>query len=256
MKKFLAKFKPKPVVAVVPLKGVIGVKKNGITLEQYNVVLENAFKIKPKCVVLLINSPGGSPVQSDLITTKIKRLANKHSVPVYAYVEDVAASGGYYIASAATEIVASENSIVGSIGVISAGFGFEKAINKLGVERRVYTSGKNKSILDPFLPENPDDISIIKDIQSDIFDNFKNAVSNSRGEKLKEDVFNGRVWSGKKALAIGLIDKITDLDSFLEDKFGDNFKIQKFEPKKKGLLSKLSLGDMLTDVYQELKWLR
>ncbi|MBN9542926.1 MAG: S49 family peptidase [Alphaproteobacteria bacterium] len=258
MKALINKFKPKPTVAVISFKGVIGVKKNGITIDQYNSILEKAFTSKPKAVVIQINSPGGAPVQSDLIYRKIRKLSKKYSIPTYSYLEDVAASGGYYIAASCDEIIASDNSIVGSIGVISAGFGFTKALDKLGIERRVYTVGKNKSILDPFLPENENDKAIIREVQDDIFENFKGAIMASRGTKIKdpEEVFTGRIWSGKKALDHGLIDHLADLDSFLEEKFGTNFKIQKYEPKKKGLLSRFGLGDVISDIYEELRWLR
>lgn len=248
----------KKIIAVIPFRGVIGVKKNGITIDQYSDLLEKAFKITGlKAVIMIINSPGGSPSQSEMIFKKIRRLSDKKKIPVIAFVEDIAASGGYYIAAAADEIISTENSIIGSIGVISHGFGFAKAIEKLGIERRVYSVGKSKALLDPFKPENPEDIEVIKAIQEDIFENFSNVVKGRRNNLIDDpDIFSGKVWSGVKAKEIGLIDDNNDLDGLIEEKFGKKIKIIKMSPKKRGFLSRLGLGDMINDILQELRWLR
>ena len=155
-----------------------------------------------------INSPGGSPVQSEMISQRIRSLSEKNNVPVLAFIEDVAASGGYWLACSADEIFASKASIVGSIGVVSSGFGFDKAIQKIGVERRLYTSGDNKAILDPFLPENKDDVKRLKSIQKELHSQFIAFVKSRRGSKISvenKEVFTGAFWSGEKSLEIGLI---------------------------------------------------
>src|SRR3954467_5948691 len=203
-----------PVVPVVRLSGVIGIStplKSGLTLANVARPLERAFGMRrAHAVALVINSPGGSPVQSHLIYRRIRELAAENKRPVIAFAEDVAASGGYMIACAADEIVCDPSSIVGSIGVVGATFGFEKAIKKLGVERRVYTAGKNKAMLDPFLPENPEDVKRLKAIQVDIHDQFIALVKASRGKKLKgpeSALFSGEYWVGSKAVELGLADR-------------------------------------------------
>ena len=180
-----------PVVNLVRLHGAIGVGsplRPPITFKDTNEVLERAFAKKGiTAVALSINSPGGSAVQSALIHARIRELAEEHKVPVYVFCEDVAASGGYWLACAGDEIYADQSSIIGSIGVISAGFGFVGAIEKLGIERRVHTSGENKSILDPFKPEKPEDVSRLLDLQADVHDAFKSLVQYRRGVKLKSE---------------------------------------------------------------------
>ena len=224
---------PKPVVAAVRLSGVIGAGsalRPGLNLNSVSTVLETAFKTKhAKAVALAINSPGGSPVQSNLIYTRIRALAKEHEVPVYVFCEDVAASGGYWLACAGDEIYADSNSIVGSIGVIAAGFGFTELIKKVGVERRVYTAGENKNILDPFKAENASDIKRIKSLQKDIHDSFKALVRNTRADALKETekkLFTGEFWTGAKALEMGLIDGIGDMRTIMREKFGDEVKLK------------------------------
>jgi signal peptide peptidase SppA len=175
-------------------------------------------------VALAINSPGGSAVQSHLIFLRIRQLADERKIPVFAFVEDVAASGGYMIACAADEIVCDPSSILGSIGVVGATFGFEKAIRKLGIERRVYTAGKNKAMLDPFMPEKPEDVKRLKAIQEDIHQRFIALVKSRRGRKLngpESALFSGEYWGGEKAVKLGLADGIGDLRSFLQARFGD-----------------------------------
>jgi len=215
-----------PIVPVVRLSGVIGVSaplRPGLTLSGAARMLERAFAVKrAKAVALVLNSPGGSAVQSHLMFRRIRQLAEEKNLPVIAFVEDVAASGGYMLACAADEIVCDPSSIVGSIGVIGASFGFHDAIGRLGIERRVYTSGVNKSTLDPFLPENPDDVARLKAIQHEIHQSFIGLVKD-RGPKLsgpENTMFSGEYWTAKTALGYGLIDRIGDLRSVLRERFG------------------------------------
>jgi serine protease SohB len=185
-------------------------------------------------VALLINSPGGSPVQSSLISSRVKRLAKENQMPVYAFVEDVAASGGYWLACSADEIYADTGSIIGSIGVISAGFGFQELIDKYGVERRVHTAGKSKSMLDPFKKERPEDIKRLKRILSEMHELFITYVEKTRGGKLtqKDDIFTGEIWLGEKAKELGLIDGIGHLDNVMKEKFGNKTRIKIYGQKK------------------------
>jgi signal peptide peptidase SppA len=223
-----ARLRGDPVVPVVRLAGVIGIStplKPGLTLAGIGRLLERAFKTKrAKAVALVINSPGGAAVQSHLIHERIRQLAAENKLPVLAFVEDVGASGGYMIACAADEIICDGSSILGSIGVVGATFGFEKALKKIGVERRVYTAGKNKAMLDPFLPENPEDVKRLKAIQADIHDQFIALVKASRGKKLKgpeSALFSGEYWVGTKAVELGLADRIGNLRTVLRERFGD-----------------------------------
>jgi len=218
-----------PLVPVVRLSGVIGFStplKPGLTLAGLARALDRAFGMgKPKAVALVINSPGGSAVQSHLIYRRIRQLAEEKSVPVIAFVEDVAASGGYMIACAADEIVCDPSSIVGSIGVVGATFGFPDAMRKLGVERRVYTAGDKKAMLDPFLPENPDDVARLKAIQREIHETFIGLVKASRGARLtgpENTLFSGEYWGAKTGLGYGLVDRLGDLRSVLRERFGDD----------------------------------
>ncbi len=217
-----------PVVPVVRLSGIIGFStplRPGLTLSSVAKPLERAFAYpRARAVALLINSPGGSAVQSHLLFQRIRALSAEKEIPVIAFVEDVAASGGYMIACAADEIVADPSSIVGSIGVIGASFGFSKLIEKIGVERRIYTSGANKAMLDPFLPENPEHVARLKAIQEDIHATFIDLVKSRRGAKLttaQPELFSGEYWAAKKGLEYGLIDGIGDLRSTLRLRYGD-----------------------------------
>jgi len=214
-------------VPVVRLTGAIGFStplSPGITLATSAKLLDRAFAVRgAKAVALVINSPGGSPVQSHLIYKRIRALAAEKKLPVIAFVEDVAASGGYMIACAADEIVADLSSIVGSIGVISASFGFDKAIKKLGVERRVHTAGDHKMSLDPFSPEKPDDVRRLKALQKDIHAMFIGLVQKSRGKRLKgpeKTLFSGEFWVGEQALKYGLIDRIGEIRDVLRQRYG------------------------------------
>jgi signal peptide peptidase SppA len=187
--------------------------------------LDKAFATKnAKAVALVINSPGGSPVQSRQIYLRIRQLAAEKKLPVFVFVEDVAASGGYMIACAGDEIFVDPSSIVGSIGVVGGTFGFQELIKKIGVERRLYTAGEHKAMLDPFLPEDPDDVARLKSLQREIHAIFINLVKESRGTRLKgaEDVlFSGEYWAGEKSIALGLSDAIGDLRSVLRARYGD-----------------------------------
>ena len=234
-----------PHVRLTGIIGTVGKFKQGIDLASQQEILKKAFNYKkPKVVAISINSPGGSPVQSHLIYSYIKQMAKKNKTEVIIFAEDVAASGGYFIACAGDEIYANSSSIVGSIGVISASFGFKDLIKKIGIERRVYTAGKNKSTLDPFVDEKPEDVQRLKNIQLDLHSNFIEIVKKSRGKKLKDpeknNTFTGEFWSGNAALKLGLVDGIGNADQILRDKYGEEVVIKKFEKTKGFLAKKLS----------------
>jgi len=233
MTRWIPFVKSKPNVAVLRMSGVIASGTRGtLSDESLAPLLQRAFsKGKPDAVALVMNSPGGSPVQSSLIGARIRRLSEEKKVPVFAFVEDVAASGGYWIASAADEIWADESSIVGSIGVISASFGAHEFLAKQGVERRVYTAGKSKSMLDPFRPENPEDVERLKGILSQLHDTFIGQIKTRRGVKLSgdTDLFTGEIWLGAKALELGLIDGIGHLVPKMKERFGDKVRFRRYE---------------------------
>jgi signal peptide peptidase SppA len=233
------------VVPVVRLSGVIGAVtplRPGMTLAGVARTLERAFGVKnAKAVALVINSPGGSPVQSRQIYLRIRQLAAEKKLPVLVFVEDVAASGGYMIACAGDEIFCDPSSILGSIGVVGGSFGFQELIRKIGVERRLYTAGEHKAMLDPFLPENPDDVARVKALQREIHAIFIGLVKQSRGARLKgaDDVlFSGEYWAGETAVGLGLGDAIGDLRSVLRARYGDKVKTPVIAPST-GLLSGL-----------------
>lgn len=232
MKRWIPFLKTAPVVAVVRLSGMISGSGRGTLNDAVlEPVLEKAFsKGKPAAVALEINSPGGSPVQSSLIGARIRRLAAEKEVPVYAFVEDVAASGGYWLAAAADEIYADESSVVGSIGVISASFGVDELISRHGIERRVYTAGKSKSMLDPFRPENPEDVARLKTLLEDIHANFKDHITARRGDKLPEDqdLFTGEIWLARRATELGLIDGVGHLKPTMQERFGEKVKFRRY----------------------------
>ena len=248
-----------PKVSVLRLSGVIasggGALRKNLNYETLEPVIKKAFADKKQdAVILCINSPGGSPVQSALIGQRIRQLADKNNTPVIAFCEDVAASGGYWLASCADEIYADEASIIGSIGVISAGFGFTQAIAKLGVERRVYTSGESKSMLDPFKNENPKDVKRLRALQTEIHEHFIAHVKSRRGERLNEEepLFTGSFWTGTRAKQLGLIDEIGAMHSVLAQRFGENVKLKHIIAKK-GLLSLAgSSASMGAAISQEL----
>jgi serine protease SohB len=217
-----------PLVPVVRLSGVIGFStplRPGVTIATMARPLERAFGMRnARAVALLINSPGGSPVQSHLIYRRIRQLAQEKEKPVIAFVEDVGASGGYMVACAADEIICDLSSIVGSIGVVGGSFGFPKLMERLGIERRLYTAGEHKAMLDPFLPEDPGDVERLKTLQQEIHRGFIELVKQSRGVRLKgpeETLFSGEYWTGAKAIELGLADAIGDVRSNLRARFGD-----------------------------------
>jgi serine protease SohB len=217
-----------PVVPVVRLSGVIGVStplRPGLMVSSVARSLDRAFATRnARAVALIVNSPGGSPAQSHLIFRRIRQLATEKKLPVIAFVEDVGASGGYMLACAGDEIICDQFSIVGSIGVVGGSFGFPKLMEKLGIERRVYTSGERKVMLDPFLPEKPEDLKRIKAIQKDIHEHFIALVKGSRGSKLKSNdktLFSGEFWTAQTAIELGLADRIGDLRSILRERYGE-----------------------------------
>ena len=240
--------KKKKIIPHIRLTGVIGSAgrfKQGIDFSGQQEIIKKAFSFKKaKSIAISINSPGGSPVQSHLIHDYIRQLAKKNKKKVIVFAEDVAASGGYLIACAGDEIYANSSSIVGSIGVISASFGFQDAIKKIGVERRVYTAGKNKSTLDPFKEEKEEDIERIKKLQLELHSDFIEVVKKSRGAKLKDpeknNTFTGEFWSGSASIKLGLIDGIGNAEQILREKFGEDVVIKKLEKQKSFIAKKLS----------------
>lgn len=244
-------FSPRPPkIAVLRLSGVISASdksfSGGLSASGLGPSIQRAFTMRGvKAVALVINSPGGSPVQSALICRRIRSLALEKELPVFAFVEDVAASGGYWLACAADEIYADANSIVGSIGVISSGFGFQEAIQRLGVERRVYSQGKHKAILDPFKAEDPEGVDLLRGIQKEIYEGFKSHVRDRRGKRLSEDsdlLFNGDVWTGKRALELGMVDGLGDLYSVTRERFGEEVRIRFVDIPRRWFRRRLSLG--------------
>ena len=222
--------KKPPVVAVIRLNGTIAAGARGTTLNDAGLAptIERAFKKgKPSAVALVINSPGGSPVQSSLIAARIRRLAKEKDIKVYAFVEDVAASGGYWLACAGDEIWVDASSIVGSIGVIYAGFGFQDLIGKYGVERRVHTAGKSKSMLDPFREEIPEDIAKLKSWQGQIHDTFIDHVQRARGTRLDNatELFTGEIWVGAASVKVGLADGVGHVVPKMKELFGDKVRL-------------------------------
>jgi len=247
------------VIPVVRLSGVISASSSpvnkSLNLAGVAPLLEKAFKIKnAPAVALVVNSPGGSPVQSRMIVSRIRELAKKHNKKVLIFVEDVAASGGYMISLAGDEIFADETSIIGSIGVVSAGFGLDKVIEKLGVERRVYTAGKNKVTLDAFQPENEDDVKYLNKLLEEIHDVFITMVKEGRDEKLTddEDLFSGRFWTGATALKLGLIDGLGHISEIIKERYGEKVELKLIQPRR-GFLSRgapggINIGSLGTDI--------
>ncbi len=236
MKLSLPFVKKQPLVAVVRLSGAIGMAGRG-SLNDTTLapILEKAFrKGKPAAVALEINSPGGSPVQSSLIGARIRRLAEELKIPVFAFVEDVAASGGYWLAASADEIFADDSSVLGSIGVISSGFGAHVFLKRQGLERRVHTAGQSKSMLDPFAPEKKEDVARLQGLLGDIHDNFITHVVTRRGDKLDDaaDLFSGEIWLAKRAQELGLIDGIAHLKPKMQERFGDKVKFRRYGVRK------------------------
>jgi signal peptide peptidase SppA len=222
---------PPPVVAVLRFDGVIAARRlrDRVSLASHAGALEQAFKTsRLAAVALAINSPGGSPVQSALLYRRIRQLAQEKGVPVFAFAEDVAASGGYWLALAADQIYAEEASLLGSIGVVTSSFGVHRLIERFGIERRLHTAGERKSLLDPFLPEQPDDVARLSALQQDIHASFKEQVRQRRAGKIDpadENLFSGEVLTGRMAAARGLIDGIGDLRSVMRAHYGDKVRL-------------------------------
>lgn len=239
----------KPVIAVLRLDGVIGKVssyKSGLALHSLNKLIESIFKIdRLEALFLSINSPGGSPVQSELIANRIITLASDAEIPVYSFVEEVAASGGYWLACAGDKIFASKSSIIGSIGVIHSSFGFNEAIKKLGIERRVYTQGNNKSVLDPFGPTKPADVALVKNLGKNIHEHFIDYIKTRRAGRLTQSdeiLFNGEFWTGQTAVDYGLIDGIDNMYSYIHKHWGDDVKIEYIENKQSWFKKKLGMA--------------
>jgi signal peptide peptidase SppA len=243
------RFRRGPVVPVVRLSGVIAssglLGNRGLSIDSVAPMLRRAFGLRgAKAVALSINSPGGSPVQSALIGQRIRLLAREKNLKVIAFVEDVAASGGYWLACAADEIVVDPHSIVGSIGVISAGFGFQDLIARIGVERRLHTSGERKSMLDPFRAERPEDVERLGRLQAEIHDGFKDWVRERRAGKLKAEeplLFSGEFWTGRRGVELGLVDGLGELRATLQARYGVKVHLPVIGPRRR-LLSRLGLG--------------
>ena len=253
----------KPVVPVIRLEGVImsgGRNANALNLQRVEKQIEKAFSMTDaSAVALLINSPGGSPVQSRLIHERIRALANEKDKAVLAFCEDVAASGGYFLAVAADEIFVDPATIIGSIGVINAGFGFTGAMEKLGVERRVQTAGKSKLIADPFSPETDAQKERMERLLNTVHGQFIELVKSRRGEKLNpqegEELFDGSVFTGTEALQNGIADEIGDLRSVVRARFGEDVRVKVFSPARQGPLSRL-FGAALDGVELRAVWAR
>lgn len=233
--------KSRPSVAVIRMSGTIGTMARAqLNDEAIGPVIEKAFQRgKPAAVALLLNSPGGSPVQSSLIGARIRRLAEEYDLPVHAFVEDVAASGGYWLATAADDIWVDPGSIVGSIGVISSGFGAPVLLARQGIERRVHTSVKSKSMLDPFKPEDPEDVARLQDLLSQIHDQFVTHVQARRGDRLTKeiDLFTGEFWLGRRAVELGLVDGEAHLLPKLKELYGEKVRLRWYGGRRRGLLS-------------------
>lgn len=270
MPKFLRRRLRAPVVPAIRLSGVIGSAgfgARGLSLATLERAIDAAFAHKrAPAVALLINSPGGSPVQSALIAGRIRALAEEKGLPVLAFVEDVAASGGYWLACAADEIFADPSSIVGSIGVVSAGFGFQEAIAKLGIERRVHTTGEHKALLDPFRAERADDLVLLRQIHGDILARFVAHVRSRRGDRLQGDdsqLFDGRIWTGDAAVQHGLIDGLGEARAVIRQRYGKDARLALANPRR-GWLRRLRfrgeaahmLEDALAVVEARAHWQR
>ncbi|WP_342077922.1 S49 family peptidase [Yoonia sp. SS1-5] len=259
--KYIPFTKSDPFVAVIRLQGAITNGGRGLDNPTLAPVIEKAFsKGKPAAVALEINCPGGSPVQSSLIAARIRRLADEKKIPVFAFVEDVAASGGYWLACAADEIFVDSCSITGSIGVISAGFGAHEALGNYGIERRVHTAGKSKSMLDPFKPLKPEDVDKLKGWLEDLHETFINYVKSRRGTKLSDnpDLFSGEVYIGQKGLDEGLVDGIGHLAPVMKDRFGDKVQFKRYGAKR-SILSRFGtqiVGDTIAGIEERAAFAR
>jgi signal peptide peptidase SppA len=260
MKRFIPFLKSQPRVAVLRLQGAIGTGRNGLTDAGLAPLIEKAFaKGKPKAVALIVNSPGGSAAQSSLIAARIRRLAEEKKIPVHAFVEDVAASGGYWLACAADEIWVDSSSIVGSIGVIFASFGFPELMKRQGIERRVVTAGRSKSLADPFLPEKPEDVERLKALQAPIHQAFIDHVKARRGARLAEaDLFNADVWVGPQAVDMGLVDGVAHLVPKMQALYGAKVRFTEYT-QKRSLFQRFGLqltDGLMAGVEERALWAR
>ena len=268
---------PNSVIVVLPLIGVIGGMgqlRRGLNIHGLAPRIKRAFKIKNLAgVALAINSPGGSPVQSALIGKRIRDLAQEREVPVYAFIEDVGASGGYWLACAADYVYAQPTSIVGSIGVVSGGFGFVEMISKLGIERRLHSAGDKKAMLDPFSPEKPNHVKHLKNLQSEMHEEFKAMVRERRAGKLKaedKELFSGAFWTGQTAMAMGLIDGLGELRQVMREKYGESVKLRIIDERQRWWRQRLGMdfnaprdnfgyelaGTLIADIEERLAWSR
>jgi signal peptide peptidase SppA len=265
------RWRRRPVVSVLRFEGVImpRLRRGAISLDSYGAAIEKAFRLPGLvAVAIVINSPGGSAAQSGLICRRIRQFAAEKRVPVLAFAEDVAASGGYWLALAGDEIFGEETSIFGSIGVITASFGFTRLIERLGIERRLYTAGANKSLLDPFLPEAPADAARLAELQRDIHQTFKEQVRGRRAGKIDaadETLFNGDVFTGRKALDRGLIDGIGELHGVIRARYGDEVKLRPIPVERRRPLRRLlpfahdpfsPIADLADAIEARLLWAR
>jgi signal peptide peptidase SppA len=263
----------RPVVSILRFEGVImpRPRRGGVSLASHGVAIEKAFRTSGLvAVAIVVNSPGGSPVQSALLYRRIRQLAEEKHVPVFAFAEDVAASGGYWLALAGDEIFGEETSLLGSIGVISAGFGFYQLIGRLGIERRLHTAGERKSLLDPFVPEEPSDIARLTALQQDIHQSFKEHVRRRRAGKIDEadeTLFTGDVVTGRMAVRNGLIDGIGEVRTVMRDRYGDKVKLRSVATQRRRwpFLSRLplagrdhasSMGEIADWIETRLLWAR
>jgi signal peptide peptidase SppA len=235
----------RPLVPVIRLSGPIGAVlpfRPGLSLSACAPMIERAFAMSgARAVAIVINSPGGSAVQSHLIFSRIRAHADEKRVPVFVFVEDAAASGGYMIACAGDEIFADPSSLVGSIGVLSASFGFDKLIERFGIERRLHTAGENKAMLDPFSPERPRDVERLHAIQAEVLDTFKRLVQTRRGTRLRGEpqaLFSGAIWTGSEAVELGLVDGLGDVRSVMRQRYGEKVVLRVIAPARASLLAR------------------
>lgn len=229
----------RPIVPVIRLSGIINdsPRRGAIYHNRFRDVIDKAFDMPfLHAVALVINCPGGTPAQAELIGNHIRRRADENNIPVLAFIEDVAASGGYWLACAADEIYGAKSSITGSIGVISAGFGLDEFIKEYKIKRRVYTQGKEKAMLDPFQPEKESDVKRLTSLQKDLHAHFIEWVKSRRGDKLegtKSSLFEGQIWTAQPAVDIGIMDGIGECDTVLKEKFGDDVRRIDLEAEKR-----------------------
>ncbi|MGC1408320.1 MAG: S49 family peptidase [Acetobacteraceae bacterium] len=250
----------RPRISVVEMHGLIAPRPGAVSMGTMAPLIDRAFRsARGQPVILDIESPGGSPVQSDLIASLIRRRADEHKLRVHAVIREVGASGGYWLACAADQIHANAMSIVGSIGVRGGGFGFPDMLTRIGVERRLYTAGTNKARLDPFSPEKPEDVAFVQELLDALHERFKAWVRMRRGERLKSDetaLFDGSFMLGERALQVGLIDGLADIDSLVRQLGGDKAKPKVFRPRRRGLLRRIPgmTVDALLDAVEERSW--